>query len=724
MVRRLVALTGAWGTRNGGINAFNTGLMKALGRVKGDGLEIVCPVQEAHESERKAVLAEHKVNLISTGLAMDDSGESALQTLERLLGNVAGSFNDTVWLGHDDKTGPVAIALRDRLGGKAILINHMNHGAYQGFKKGNSLAAHEKEAIQRELFTKADFCFAVGPRLKNELMQLLSTTHGAPEVAMLIPGLETPEDYGVKWLEKPPPYFGGFAAGRLGRDDDRIKQGRLAFRAFATTVENARKTSQIARLNKSPRMCLMGAEAGQESELRNAMQDWAGAQLQVKILPFSENRQEYFRELSGSSFAMMLSWHEGFGLTGWEALSARVPLILGRNSGLWEFLHEEMNGTGQETCLFPLDIDGNLPARDGEENHSEADVAKVASAIQTLAINADAAKAAAIRLHSAILAAGWTWDRAARDFLGQMDALSGNDVVRLDAAIPEKSSKALPSPVFDWIVYELAAELAKESCRSVANALLGPDFSGNVADPAHLRQALVAWTEREPGGVKRIEVLERAVKQALSPLSHTSDKRIALFRHGERLLGLMALTAVRPDALPGGADFGAELFKFGIKTLVGVELFEAATSQRTEVVFVWVGYNQKQIRSRRMLSVPSLESGWETKAAADEAVKEIVKSQVELQGDQIPTQEQIDEAAYVLTRKGAYFAVSPLSTPGHALLDTDTRAYIQAKFPNQPIFLFGSGDGRTANNVFNVSEGQLTGAIRTFMEMLDEYRKT
>lgn len=723
MAQRIVALTDAWGTRFGGINAFNTGLMKALGTSQGRQFEIVCAVHDIDSAEREDVWTQYSIRVVATGLSTEDVSDTALEKWRTLVGSTGDSpdaFQGTVWLGHDDKSGPLAIALRNRFGGKAILIHHMAHGAYQAFKKGNSVAAHEKENMQRELFSEADLCFAVGPRLRNELEHLLSTVHGAPAVGMLIPGLESPEDYKVKSLDKPSMYFGGFAAGRLTRNDDRIKQGRLAVRAISTVIAEARKTGLIPRLTNAPRMCMMGAEPGQEAELRQSMQTWADAQLQIKILPFSEDRTAYYRELSGASFAMMLSWHEGFGLTGWEAISARVPLILGKNSGLWEFLRDEMNGTGLDQCIFPLDIAGNLPSQEGDENHSEADVSNVAMAIQKLAINAEQAKAKAIRLHDAILEAGWTWARAAKEFVERMNGLPGGGVYPPEVPEPPASAYA---PVLDWILAEAACELVKKTCQSIAITLLAMNPPGKATDVVQLRQGLEAWIEQMPDAVKRIEVLERAVRQAFEPLSPTEHERTALLRHGERLLGLMALSAVKPQALPKGEDLGEELFKLGIGTVVGVELIQAAQSRRTEVVFVWVGKDRKQIRSSRMLSVNSLENGWDVQASANEAIKEIVKCKVELAGDQAPTQDQIDEAVYLLTRDGHYFAVSPSLTPNHALLDKEARTVIHARFPDQPIYLFDPAQGHAAHEVFSVSEGRLTGAIRKYLEMLDEFRK-
>ncbi len=233
----LVALDTAWGTRFGGINAFNTELIKSLGVHPNRGFEVCCIYPRIDEADVAEAGKHFSVRLIGLGYAEDQFEKTFVSDIRAALG--AADDRTVVWLGHDDKTGPLALQLRDSLGGKAALIHHMAYGAYQGYKKGSSTEADAKQEAQRRLFREADFCLSVGPRLAGELKQLLSTDTKCPPVSMLIPGLDAPEDYGVAWRDTPPEYFTAFAAGRLGAEDDRIKQGRLAVRSFAEAVAKA-----------------------------------------------------------------------------------------------------------------------------------------------------------------------------------------------------------------------------------------------------------------------------------------------------------------------------------------------------------------------------------------------------------------------------------------------------------------------------------------------------
>lgn len=368
--------------------------MKALGqREDRDDFKLICIVDAESATEDDKAHAERSGVCLLEGSAdmLLSNAEAIAETIEAVA-HLIDVKTPTLWLGHDDKTGPLALALREKLGGKVVLFNHMAHVAYQGFKKGDSLSADEKKERQRNLFLQADHAICVGPRLHEELTDLLATSPNRPTVTMLMPGLDEPSDYEVEYRTTQPASFRGFAAGRLGPEDDRIKQGRLAIRAFVEAVEDQKTTNILTKLSGTPRICLMGVENEQESELRPTLEEWAKRQLQVELIPFTADRQKYFHELASSSFAMMLSWHEGFGLVGWEAIAARVPLILGKNSGLWQFLEGKTGAAYIGQSIFPVDIRGHLSDNDNNENHRPEDVEAVKDAIEKLAASGDNAK--------------------------------------------------------------------------------------------------------------------------------------------------------------------------------------------------------------------------------------------------------------------------------------------------------------------------------------------
>jgi hypothetical protein len=53
----------------------------------------------------------------------------------------------------------------------------------------------------------------------------------------------------------------------------------------------------------------------------------------------------------------MLSWHEGFGLVGWEAIAAEVPLVVSKRTGLYKLLDSPDDPVGA-ACVSVVDVRG------------------------------------------------------------------------------------------------------------------------------------------------------------------------------------------------------------------------------------------------------------------------------------------------------------------------------------------------------------------------------
>jgi len=172
----IVALATAWGPKFGGVNVFNTEIVKSLGILPTRHYELMCivPGPVTQELQEELRLRFH-IQLFSL-----DAGEgefakgSASEIVKRL--DVANKPHRFIWIGHDDKSGPLALELKSLVtDSHAVLINHMAHGAYQSVKKASSLSAAEKRQDQLHLFSEADLCLAVGPMLRSHLTCLLAT---------------------------------------------------------------------------------------------------------------------------------------------------------------------------------------------------------------------------------------------------------------------------------------------------------------------------------------------------------------------------------------------------------------------------------------------------------------------------------------------------------------------------------------------------------------------
>lgn len=71
---------------------------------------------------------------------------------------------------------------------------------------------------------------------------------------------------------------------------------------------------------------------------------FAGRVINIRALPFTEDRSILFDDIRSSTICIMPSWHEGFGLVAWEAIAAGIPLIVSRKSGVHQLLGSHKNG--------------------------------------------------------------------------------------------------------------------------------------------------------------------------------------------------------------------------------------------------------------------------------------------------------------------------------------------------------------------------------------------
>ncbi len=440
----VIALATAWGPKFGGINAFNEDFIKSLGIFPGRAFRLLCLVQAISDAEQADVRHRFQIELLPYSINADnDLAGAATQCVKVLQQANLAADALLIFIGHDDKTGPLALALKELFSGsKVALIHHMAHGAYQSYKKSSSLSAREKSEHQMDLFGKADVCLAVGPMLKAQLHGSLNTYPKRPEVHMLVPGLSDPTAFEVGLPDQPSHSFTAFVAGRLSAEDDRIKQGWLALRGFGRAVRDTQSEHHaLNALRQSPRLRMRGVTADEEPALAGALVDSAEREIARDFTDYTDDRRAYFQGMASASVVLMPSWHEGFGLVAWEAIACELPVLIGEQSGVYRLLKNELAGAGlgSDQSVFVVNVNGNTPDNNGEFNHTEQDVDNVARHLVALGANIGRAKTQAQKLRRQVLLQ-YDWKRCAGDFA---EAVSNTLCVTLhSAAVPAPQ----PSP--------------------------------------------------------------------------------------------------------------------------------------------------------------------------------------------------------------------------------------------------------------------------------------
>jgi len=257
----------------------------------------------------------------------------------------------------------------------------MDYSAYTGMDASDT---EEKITRQRRILSAANVILAVGPKLKESAEAKVAGA--GVRVEQVIPGLA--EVSGVS----PPTRFRAITYGRLEASNDRLKQTSLAVAGFARA-----SAPKYGGLVPDDNITVIGIDSdgrlAHHRELLELAQDEAKRAVQVHAWPYLDDRIKLLDHLRNSSVCLMLSVHEGFGLAGWEAIAAEVPLIVSRNSGLFETIDRLAGGMGTG-CLVGVDIRGAV----GVPAYRPEDVDTVSNAILEVSKNIGRAKTNAVTL--------------------------------------------------------------------------------------------------------------------------------------------------------------------------------------------------------------------------------------------------------------------------------------------------------------------------------------
>lgn len=479
----LVFITDRWGYSRGGINVFNVEICSAIAEVlQKNSVQVMCAVQAATEEEQLDASA-HGVKLI----VLDQSGADLPMERHRaheLVSLVAEASDSHVewWFGHDVISGALARRAADLAqGSHCAIFHHMNYVAYKGFS-GASSATRKKIEEQRQVLTSADIVFAVGPKLTLSAREKTSSNLDM-QVVQVIPGLSD-----IQSLPQPH-VFSAITFGRLTPDTDLIKQSSLAVEAFASATDVSHSP-----LGPDAHITVIGLSADSSNEEHKALLELASRRanraVPVNAFPYVEDRKALMDELRRHSVCLMLSLHEGFGLTGWEAIAAEVPLIVSENSGLFETIDNLLGGQGLG-CIETVAIRGQI----GDKSFQKADHSAVLEALLSIATNPERAKRNAVALRS-LLSEFCTWKNTAKK-IAQACGLYA-ELQPPDQSGPDQSSRGT-ADVADSTVRRQTSQLSNP----VGDTNLVLPSSPILAPKSEIHLPLDLWTP----GPSRAEII-------------------------------------------------------------------------------------------------------------------------------------------------------------------------------------------------------------------------
>lgn len=439
----LVFAATAWGSKHGGINALNSDLALHIAKYGGKKVKVSCLVPQSDPDDFIAA-KKMGVRLVQVP-ALDRDPLGAAAWLASQPEDVAAlSADETFVVGHDVFTGEFACALaRSMRNWRSCVFVHMDYAAYDSLR-GQPRATtikDDKSRAQGRVIEMADVVASVGPKLFHAANRL-----GARSATLyqFVPGLGAQPRTLELVRDRA---FHAFISGRLDPWNDVVKQGILAVAGFARAIKlieqaNQRESVRDAVLNVFGVDLEDGPPPNQAFTLRAVAETLAERVISINAHPFTTDRQAMHSVLSAQHASLFTSLHDGFGLSGWEAVENTVPLVLTKNCGLSMLLesHNLEHLAKSIDIRFGLDYQKLAASTTNNSRHAslmnlknaeadryikalyEPDVNLVAEALKDIWLNYEVATANSVELRSQLLSAGYSWQVVVDKFLNWLRA--------------------------------------------------------------------------------------------------------------------------------------------------------------------------------------------------------------------------------------------------------------------------------------------------------------
>ena len=336
----VLLLCDEWKSSKGGLSTFNREFAVNLAKTSSDRLKVNCYVSKSDELDRDDA-RHYGVNLI---------------TAERIPGSTDHDSQDCLKLppplrhldivvGHGRKFGTPAYFIRKQTNCIWIQFVHVfceDLGKYKKSERSKEDTIDENEKKHKreiELCKAADEVVGVGPRLQSKYSNCLPDI----KVQVLTPGifdsfsnqsvrhfpkLRSVDERGLTSLEDE---FSVFMIGRVTFEDLFVKGYDIIGKAIASLGERFKLT-------------VVGAPPGHQRKIEKWLlkkTDITRQQLTIRSYCDQEELKGMFRE---AHLVALPSRAEGFGLVALEVISAGIPVLISKHSGIAEALQKVEGG--------------------------------------------------------------------------------------------------------------------------------------------------------------------------------------------------------------------------------------------------------------------------------------------------------------------------------------------------------------------------------------------
>ena len=317
---RVTLLSSEWGSTKGGLSTINRELAIQLAK---DENAKVCMYLPCFSDENERAATDCGVSLLKA--KVKPGSEDPIEWLA----SIPRDHQMDVVIGHGIHLGKQVPYIKESLPECIwVQVVHTDPEELGMFKNSPNPTAKGQKEFHAEvsLCQEADLVVAVGPKLADSFSCYLRSCPKNQEVLDLTPGIFS-EFVDINQASEERGPFRVFVFGRGDDEDFKLKGCDIAARAVAELK------------NEEPpfKLVFVGAPSGKEEQVKQTLlkEGISARQLTVRTAKEREQLPHQFYE---ADLVIMPSRTEGFGLTALEALSAGLPVLVSRNSGLGQAL--------------------------------------------------------------------------------------------------------------------------------------------------------------------------------------------------------------------------------------------------------------------------------------------------------------------------------------------------------------------------------------------------
>ncbi|XP_068700167.1 NLR family CARD domain-containing protein 3-like isoform X5 [Montipora foliosa] len=319
---RVTILASEWGSSKGGLSTINREL--AIQLAKFPDLEITYFLPKCSE-EDKEVARNHDIKILEATRLL---GYEELECLSF----PPEHLRIDVIVGHGVKLGRQAQVIRNSHKCKWIQVIHTDPEELSMFKcyENPISRGEEKHTVEVELCKTANLVLGVGPKLAEAFRKYLRSCQKDQGVFNFTPGIFD-EFLSVQQVSEERKQCSVLVFGRGDAEDFELKGFDIAAKSVAVLPDI--------------QLVFVGADDGKHEEIANRLLECGIPKNRLRVRGYVESREKLKELFCEVDLVLMPSRTEGFGLTGLEALSAGLPVIVSKNSGFGEALCNVPSGS-------------------------------------------------------------------------------------------------------------------------------------------------------------------------------------------------------------------------------------------------------------------------------------------------------------------------------------------------------------------------------------------